>query len=346
MEKIVHLIESRIIPWTLHNGAERLIVAQPMLRASMLPRGVTLSPIPIKGKRVVRRNSRLHGNQRLFLEDWPEANLQTLTVPKLACIVDGGADYLLGKYSVYSAAGNFIVIPPRAPHQKSGPFLSTERASMGKYGLVQAYAFSNGVRVWCSSCQSSRHVSNYADHYFIYDQNAADLLRILTAVAEEAKPNWGVACGSLLTAFFSFVAQDIKDGLFTRQSRNLIEAAPALQDADFANQVRIYIDNYCHKPIKLPDAAAHFYMSISQFTRHMRHECDKTFVEMLTQARVELARQYLCETNLTFTMIAGYCCFHSVSHFRSLFSKQTGCSPSEYRRQNAVKPLPNGVIKK
>jgi len=266
-------------------------------------------------------------------------------MPKLACIVNGEADYLLGKYSIHCGAGNFILIPPRAPHQTSGPFLSPGRISTGKCGLVQAYAFSHGVRLWCSYSQGERHVSNYADHYFLYDQNAADILHMLTTIAEEAKPNWNIVCGSLLTAFFSIVMQDIKDGLFTRQSRNPIENTATSSLENFASQVRAYINNNCHKPIKLPDAAAHFYMSVSQLTRRLRQEGNGSFVEMLTAARIEKAKQFLRETDITIITVAGNCGFFSEGHFRSLFARYAGCSPSEYRRQNAITPLAEGKTK-
>jgi hypothetical protein len=119
--EIVHLLRSTVIPWTAPDKAMAIVMAQAKMRARDLPEGVTLSRRKIEGQRRVTKDKRYFGNQRLYTAEWPEANLQELAIPKLACILSGTADYLLGDSCVHCGPGTFILMPPHIPHQRHAP---------------------------------------------------------------------------------------------------------------------------------------------------------------------------------------------------------------------------------
>lgn len=337
MEKITRLLQSKLIPLLRHAPEHPFVVARSEMHASKQPYGVTLTSRPIAGKRVVRRNRRTHTNQRLYIADYPDANLHEIALPKLACIVGGEADYLLGKYSVRCKEGTIIFIPSRMPHQARGPFLGGERLPMEGCELLQAQAFSNGVHVWLSASNPAGHTADYADNYFIYNQNAADTFNTMIVAAEDAKLHWEILCSGLLITFFAIVLQEIEAGRFTRKGYSHQKESSDPSKLDFIDQVRVYVKENCHKPLKLADAAGYFFMSVSQFTRRLRQENNQTFVEMLMAARIEQAKKFLAETHLTFAAIAGYCSFRSDCYFRTQFIKYVGCTPSEYRKRHSVK---------
>lgn len=334
MEKITRILESKLIPQLRQAQEHPFIVARSEMHVSNQPYGVTLTPRPIIGKRVVQRSRRTHNNQRLHIANYPDANLQEIALPKLACIVGGEADYLLSKYSVRCREGSIILIPPRIPHQTYGPFLSEGQLKTGSCNLLQVQAFSNGINIWLSDSHHAGHTADYADYYFIYNRSATNIFNTMMAASIDAKPHWEIVSNGLLIAFFAIVLQEIKGGRFTRKGTSQREEISPSSPLKFADQVCAYIESNCHKPLKLDDAATYFFMSVSQFTRRLRQEGNGTFVEILTAARIEQAKKLLIETELTFTAIADYCSFRSNCYFRTQFIKYVSCTPSEYRKRH------------
>lgn len=336
--EIVRVINSKVIPWTAQVTKNHFIVARPVMRQNVMPDGVILSSCPIKGKRQIRRDSRKHANQRLHIADWPEANLHEIAPPKLACIISGTADYLLGKYSVECGEGNFILIPSGAPHQCNGPFLKGDNLHHGTCLLLHAYAYSHGVFVWLSTSQNGQHHSRMEEDYLIPSAAAVSIFNLMMGEATEAKPGFGIACNGLLSAFFAIVKREIQGEHYSKSSPKVSDLVSSISSGSFGDQIKEYLSANCHKPLKLADTAAHFYMSTAQFTRRVRNETDATFVELLTMARIERAKELLLDTDWTFNAIASLCSFKSSSYFLFLFHQRVGCTPMEYRcRKSNVK---------
>jgi len=333
IHEMVRIIDAKIIPWTAQVTNNHFVVARPVMRQNVMPDGVILSSCPIKGKRQIRRDRRNHANRRLHVADWPEANLHEIAPPKLACIISGTADYLLGKYSVQCEEGSFILIPSGAPHQCKGPFLKGDHLHHGRCLLLHAYAYSHGVFVWLSTSRNGQHGNHLEENYLIPNLFAVSIFNGMMEEATEAKPGFEIACNGLLSAFFAIVKREIQAEHYSKSSPKVSDAVPAISNGSLGDQIKEYLSANCHKPLKLADAAAHFYMSTAQFTRRVRNETDTTFVELLTDARIERAKELLRETDWTFAAIAGLCSFKSPSYFLQLFHQRAGCTPMEYRYQ-------------
>lgn len=331
-QQMVHLLHSKLIPCAMQS-AERLIVARPVMRESTLPRDVTLSLRPVKGKRVIRKNRRVHANQRLHIADWPEANLHELTVPKLACVVNGPVNYLLGKYCVHCNEGDCILIPPRMPHHRSGTFQEKLHPENSSYKIFHAYAYSHGVYCWLSSSKNGKPFNDQANHYLIFNAEAVMILNLLVGEAAAGKEDFEIACAGLLSAFFILVKREIQAGHYLHPGPKENYEISRFSTADFAGQMREYLESNCHKPLKQADVAAHFFMSTSQFTRRMRSETGGTFKELLVSIRLERAQKLLRETDSTFTAISSHLSFKSPSYFLALFRQNVGCTPAEYRKR-------------
>lgn len=332
MKEIVRLLQNKIIPWTMQDSAQRLIVARSVMKQAALPSGVEISPCPIKGKRVIQKGRRSHANQRLFSAIWPDANLQEMVLPKISCITSGTADYLLGEYCLRCREGNFILIPPHAPHQRKGPFLQGDHVQNGSCDLLQAYAYSKGVLVWQSRSRGQQHVNEMTGNFLIPNANAVTLFNLLIEEAVDNHVNAERACQGLLCAFFSVVAREIQNGHYMTSGPEP-DGPVHSTEMSFSENIREYLTANCHKPLKLKDAAAHMYLSPAQFTRRMRSETGVTFVELLTDIRIERAKELLRETDWTFAAISSMLSFRSYSYFLSLFHQGVGCTPMEFRRQ-------------
>jgi AraC-like DNA-binding protein len=333
-KQIVQLLRAQVIPWTVPGARSGIIVARQKMRAADMPEDVTVSYRKIAGQRMAMKNKREHGNQRYFIAKWSQANLQEIALPKIACIISGAADYLLGNGCVHCGPGNFILMPPGIPHQNKGPFLQGARLRNGSCVLLHAVAHQHGVLFWYSRSLNEKHINEMADNYLIPNVTAVQLLNLLMDEAAAERPYFDSMAGGFLAAFFAIIACEIEAGNYVTPGPKEQEPEPARSAASFAEQVQAYIEANCHRPLKVEDVAMHMYMSCSQFSRRMRQETGVTFIELLTRVRIERACKMLRETECTFAIITAYLSFHSYAHFQTLFRSRVGCTPMEYRRQS------------
>lgn len=336
MKQIVQLLRSQILPLTDSLRETRIVVARTMMRSADLPDGVTMTHRKVIGKRVVTKNKRRYGNRRYYIAEWPEANLQELAVPKIACVVDGTADYLLGNSCVHCVPGTFILMPSLIPHQRNAPYLQGERLRNGSCVLLHALAHKDGLLFWYSRSINERHINEYSDNYLIPSISAAHILRLLIDEAAEEKLHFESVASGLISSFFATIAREIEAGNCMHPGPKENVSAPAIT-VSFSEQIQEYVDTHCHRALRLEAVAAHMYMSRSQFALRMKRETGITFVELLTRVRIEQACKLLRETDLTFKAIASCLSFKSSTYFRSLFHSRMGCTPMEYRSQNVPK---------
>lgn len=127
--------------------------------------------------------------------------------------------------------------------------------------------------------------------------------------------------------------------------RNLLKEAIRIRDQESACQYTILLtdakkyikENFQSRDISLNAVAAHVNISPSYFSTLFRQETGQTFIEYLTEIRMEKARELLmCSTMKTSEI--GYETGYGDSHYFSyLFKKIQGCTPKEYRTRGKTK---------
>ncbi len=100
-----------------------------------------------------------------------------------------------------------------------------------------------------------------------------------------------------------------------------------------AQEIMTYIRKYYHKPLNLAQAASHWYMSESAFSRFFKQETGINFAKYLRDVRLEHAKEELLETNKSITEISYDCGFSNISVFNKSFKQAFSISPKEYRRE-------------
>uniref|UniRef100_UPI0032169E88 AraC family transcriptional regulator n=1 Tax=uncultured Draconibacterium sp. TaxID=1573823 RepID=UPI0032169E88 len=93
----------------------------------------------------------------------------------------------------------------------------------------------------------------------------------------------------------------------------------------------LYIGNNFHQTIKLEDIAAIHNMTTSTFSRLIKRETGKSFIEYLNDFRISHTARQLVETNLSITEIAFNSGFNNLANFNRIFRKIKGCTPTEYK---------------
>lgn len=93
-----------------------------------------------------------------------------------------------------------------------------------------------------------------------------------------------------------------------------------------------YIDrNYSSHTLTRAEVAAALNVSIPTLSRAFEQHSGYTFLEYLTQVRLEAAKKLLHSGNCRVSEVAQLCGFSDPSYFARVFKKVFGISPSEYR---------------
>lgn len=96
--------------------------------------------------------------------------------------------------------------------------------------------------------------------------------------------------------------------------------------------VRYFHENY-NQPICIEEYAATQHMSVSWFIRNFKEYTNSTPTQYLLSLRISNAQTLLETTNYNVTEIAEIVGYDNPLYFSRIFKKQSGISPSEFRKQ-------------
>ena len=93
-------------------------------------------------------------------------------------------------------------------------------------------------------------------------------------------------------------------------------------------------EKYADPNLMLQDVAGEVHLSQSHFSTVFAQETGLTFTQYLTALRIGKARELLEATDLRSSQIALEVGYNDPHYFSYLFKKNTGMTPSEYRKAN------------
>lgn len=109
-------------------------------------------------------------------------------------------------------------------------------------------------------------------------------------------------------------------------------ALQGLADADdIINRVEAYIQAHFRENINREDVAAIAYITPNYLSKQFRSKKGMNLREYINQIRVEEAKRLLLTTNLSVSEVAGLAGYENISYFSTVFRKQTGMSPVDWR---------------
>lgn len=115
---------------------------------------------------------------------------------------------------------------------------------------------------------------------------------------------------------------------------------------DMLNKAKQFIaDNYNKDTISLQDAADHVKVSPSHLSKVFSQETGQTFIEFLTQMRINKAMELLKTTSAKSYEIAYRIGYNDAHYFSNLFKRLTGMTTKEFRKSGAPEQfiaLPEG----
>lgn len=167
-----------------------------------------------------------------------------------------------------------------------------------------------------------------------------EMIRLMQRVGE-----YCIRCGvpeKRMLAYNEAAMNRILACRFIADTRNCFQeyyeqAAQALEECgmdteySFKAPVEEYIAEHYHETIQLGDIARIMGFSEGHFARTFRKRFDMTFVQYLTDYRIEQSKKLLTETHISIEQIAYRVGINSYSYFCTCFKRSCGISPGSYR---------------
>ncbi|MCD7818656.1 MAG: AraC family transcriptional regulator [Lachnospiraceae bacterium] len=96
-----------------------------------------------------------------------------------------------------------------------------------------------------------------------------------------------------------------------------------------------YINQNYHT-LTLRALAAYFHYDSAYLSKQIRLSTGKKYSEIVTELKINEAKELLCATEKSIEDISGITGYSSSDHFSYTFRKMTGLSPREYRKQHGT----------
>ncbi|MWV47219.1 response regulator [Paenibacillus sp. HJL G12] len=104
------------------------------------------------------------------------------------------------------------------------------------------------------------------------------------------------------------------------------------KNAKLVHQVRSMMDQNFHTPITINSLSDQVYLSPNYLRSIFKEKMGMTIHDYLTRIRLDKAKEYLADESLKVQDIAQKVGYESTSYFISLFLKNQGVTPNEYRK--------------
>lgn len=120
---------------------------------------------------------------------------------------------------------------------------------------------------------------------------------------------------------------------FTSQMETSIRSQTKEDGHSLVEKAKQYILNHYHKDLSIEEVAEVVDLSISHFCTLFKQVSGYTFLEYLTECRMEKAKYILKNTSVKVYQIAPLVGYQDPKYFTQVFKRATGRTPSEFREE-------------
>lgn len=312
-----------------------IIVASPTLdelKQQTLPPHIETAVRKRKGPRISKRGARNLRMTRLVKAHWPEDRQLENTVPALAYVLSGQADFHLEDYVLYLQQGDFLHIPAGiAKPDAHAPYVldGTDR----RCDLLWIYPGplkGDGVECWiCRTENGKKHTGAEYGSSSVQNRFIANLFEEFSLeLKRESQPQLR---RQLLFCLLLWLRREIAEGHAelpqVRRLHRSVERQP-----DFIEEACQFVSSNLNSPLTISRVAGAVGVSPATFTRHFRRKMGMSFNEYLTQKRLKAAESYLANTTSPINAVASSVGLRK-ERLRIIFYQKHRCSPSEFRKQ-------------
>lgn len=338
MTSLLPLFCDQLIPWAQDHLARRLIIAQPVMKQDEMPHGVGLTRKKISGKRVIVRNQRRYGNQRIVSAQWPDTALHELAIPKLVCVTRGITDFRAGDYLITCGEGHFIFLPPHTPIFNKRSHLTGQSLAGGACDLLHFPLYRDAIQCFRTLSRGQAHCIDDNFNFLIRQPQPVELFKLLCEELQTKPARAPQLREHLLSAVFLYIVSELEAGrqisMIEHPVKFPLDAPSHSRPNNSIAEIRRYIKTHLKQQLTIEKVAHQMCMSSRQFTRYLRREANQSFVEILNECRMEEARRLLVDTRWSIATVTGELGFESPAYFNVFFKRHAHCTPGAFRRQS------------
>lgn len=342
---LLRVLQRQIVPWVREGGMENVIVAAPSWRRfqhrdAPLPEAAFVTHQPLKSKRVPVRVKALRSSINSLIDArWPEDGLCSTRVPVLMYVLAGAVAIPLGDYVVHCLPGQAVLMPAGTP-RPDGSLLCLDETRMNNdyCSMFSLMPWAGGVECWINHSQrnKSQHSRHSGEHCHVLHALAHLYLETLGEEAVAQNLQAELHCDGLLLGLTAILIREIQQQRAFHPvllGETSIDPAAQHREQNPIKRARIYINAHLHESLSIDQVAAHSYISRAYFTRQFQQVTGKTFVEYVTECRLERAKVLLANTNWTLQRISNSLGI-SPGRLRSIFLQYLQQTPGDFRREN------------
>lgn len=120
---------------------------------------------------------------------------------------------------------------------------------------------------------------------------------------------------------------------FVREMSRLTRGAQAERQRGVVRHALAFIQSNFGRPLALEDVAREVHVSTYYLSHLLTRETGRSFTEHLADMRLRRAKQLLATTDQSVGEVAGATGFADGNYFARVFKRETGLTPSDYRKQ-------------
>ena len=244
-------------------------------------------------------------------------------------VLEGRCSHRIGENSAVLREGDLCLIQPKVTH-----LLDVSDESVIIDVLIRRSTFRH---YFYSILQGDNLLSNFFMST-LYSKSGIDYLLFHTHDDQDLRHAFIDLCTESIEqeAYYSMLVNSIVTRVFVLLLRRHMASCelPADMPGDTTlamTVVRYLQDNAAH--VTLDQMAAYFHYTPEYTSRTIKRVTGQNFTQLLTNMRIENAKQLLRDTTLTVQEAGASVGYESTEHFMRTFRKVMGCTPSEYRRR-------------
>lgn len=322
--------------WLERDGADRLMVAAPTLKAfqrQSLPAHLRISVKKRQSERVATKGPRHYRNSSaLTLTRWPEDGQESNAVPALLCVLRGHADLHIADYMLHCQPGDIIVFPSGVPQPDSSrPHYQAphENKSCDLFWMCPGMPGNDCTECWICHSQGTEHLTGSGDEVCWIRNNL--LVQQFYCLAEESQDNKERRLAFYLLSCILLLAQrEIEQEHMLLPGHQGTNAVDQETSRDPIEQACAYIKSHLNQAITIHQLARQVCLSPTSLTRKFRSQTGKSLTEYVNAIRLQEAASLLQETEWSINMVCRYVGLKP-TRMRQLFQQHHGCSPTKFR---------------
>lgn len=331
-QEVEFCLEYQLIPAWEEHGLRYFMTSEQSLEAfesQPLSSGVEIWAKPRTRKRGIRK--RHLRRQQQVIEQWPEDDLHSVSLPMLCYVRSGTADVRLGDYVARIPPQHFLLFRPDVPRPAGKTPYYEEPRSHKKCELWRFTLFpENDFTALSVSRSEGETHANSGQYYIVNSPEITQQLFLFTREVMERRPGYERIAPPLLQSFLHLFLREIKEGRFYNRGVS--------EPPDFSARIespidtaKSYISKNLNRKLTIDIVSRAVFMSRANFTSQFREATGQTFNEYLTNARLQESKLWLERESCSIEVVCKYVGLKS-TQFHHLFKHHFGMTPTEYRK--------------